>query len=326
MFLAIALSSTLISSDSLVTPLETGGLSYERMYTTWEEVVVHRKKANLAGFGSVATFKNDGGFTLEFRIYGDSSAQHSQWMRLEKLLNESLEWIDRTASSHLDTMTGTSDEVFQLAAMDTSWNEIQRIAQQDSLEAQRHISISDTYQQVDVTPSIATSKNDLQVDQAGNPEMVETPANNTGIISRDLPHSETTFTEGMEPPVNHTPTSNPAPISKKEPVNTVTPITPAQKIPAKPSVETKPDIKNMVAKSESHPFGEQANFAIIFASFSEEENAQRYLQRVQSTHPKAKVWFIRGMYRIGQGATTFPGSELRGIQSSYPKAWVVPLR
>lgn len=329
MFLAFALASSLHGADSLVAPVETGGLAYERLYASWTEVVTDRKKANRAGFGSIASSVDSEGFTLEFRIYGDSTAQYGQWKRLERLLDEPLDWVDRTTTIWDGDLNGLTNDLFILPKDDTVAVALLEIAHQDSLEAQRHISISDSYQLVEAvatsSPVIQILEKEVALDSKPISTPTETPSS-TNIQTATTGTTNTPdFIEPAPPPSARQETS--AILPKREIVVVNEPNIPVQKTSTRPVTDPASQVaKKTGIESSSHPFGEQANYAIIFASFSEEENALRYLHRLQSSYPNAKVWFIREMYRVGLGAAAYPSAELRRVKGTYPKAWVVPLR
>jgi cell division protein FtsN len=346
MILPIALAALSLGPDSLVTPLPTGGLTYEHVFTSWTEVVGYRQKANLAGFGSVANELETGTYIVEFRIYGDSSAQTSQANRLEKLLNEPLVYVDRTTVYILPSV----DTGEELAEVDEVPMDMEAIARKDSLHAVRHIAISDEHRRVAVDPAGDVQQDSNALDLESMDARVEIqsmePLEGETNLEVSSPMQKTSVPEAEpeqpSPPVQkekpalapEKPAERPASQANgaNEPVvpvkkNTTAPSIPVEKAVNMPEKANKPSkVASQPTQTDlTHPFQDGVTHVIVLGSFGNRDYAENYQLKALVDHPSAKIWLVKGMYRVGIGYPYYPGNALKELKVDWPKAWVCPL-
>lgn len=346
MILPLAIAALSMGPDSLVSPVSTGGLSYAHTFESWTEVMAFRQKANLAGFGSISSIQDSGTYLVEFRIYGDSIAQNSQWRRLERLLNEPLAYEDRTPVYFLP-IESVAVEVIE--PVEPSMD-LEAIAREDSLHAVRHMAISDEHRRIDLNPAGVPQSEENTLDLVSKQQEAETP-----ILEPLQPQS---LEEVLNPvqeasePVAKVEQPSPA-VQKDTPVHapktpavrtsvqaqssteSVIPAeknTPAPRIPVEKAVnrQAKPTNSSGAFSEETqsdlaHPFQEGVTHVIVLGSFGNRDYAEKYQKKALEDHPTAKIWLVKGMYRVGIGYPYYPGNALKEVKADWPKAWVCPL-
>lgn len=339
MILPLALAALSLGPDSLVTPLPTGGLTYEHVFTTWTEVMGYRQKANLAGFGSIAFELDSGTYVVEFRIYGDSLAQASQWRRLEKLLDEPLVYEDRTPIYVLSSIEPGEE----LAEMDEVPIDMEAVAQEDSLHAVRHMAISDEHRRVEMDPTenpLKGSMDALVETQRMEPLTAQSnldisnPTQNASIPEAEPEQPSSPVHEEKPAPTPKTSadrtasqasgTNEPAVPVKKNTTSPRIPVEKAVNIPEKPN--SPPKVASQPTQTDlTHPFQDGVTHVIVLGSFGNRDYAEKYQLKALVDHPSAKIWLVKGMYRVGIGYPYYPGNALKELKTDWPKAWVCPL-
>jgi cell division protein FtsN len=336
MILPIALAALSLGPDSLVTPLPIGGLTYEHVFASWTEVVGYRQKANKAGFGSVSIAGDSGTYAVEFRIYGDSAAQVNQWNRLEKLLNESLVYGDRTPV-YLLPIVDVEEEIAELGedAVD-----MEALAREDSLQAVRHIAISDEYKRVQMDPNEVQQQESMALEQESMVTRDEVQsidalsAQSSLEVSNPMQEPSVPEAEPMQQPTTPIVKEKPAPAPNTPAVRPSTEVTstPASRIPVEKAVNmpTKPKTTSAPSATSAptdltHPFQDGVTHVIVLGSFGNRDYAENYQLKALVDHPSAKIWLVKGMYRVGIGYPYYPGNALKELKVDWPKAWVCPL-
>jgi len=285
------------------------------IYASWQEVLLAREAANLAGFGSISHQLEDGTYALEYVFKGTKKTATSQLERLNKVLGENLELYVPPRKTLLEKSakisSGTLNE-----------NQKQGIA----------INVSANFEKIpleSISQEPSTGINQESSEDIPEPHDVlnKESVSSTASKKLDLKQPQTASEESTR--LSEAETNAPKLEGKGEnPVSSLeSTLTPSRK---KNVQEKSAPIKKEASKQTSndsetqpHKTREEPLYAIVFGSFKNKRNAINRRDALIAQGFKAKIFEYENYHRVGIEYEEYPGKALRNFKKEGIQCWLL---
>lgn len=347
--LAVALSLTQIQDtcviDSNSAYTRAHHLACAGNFNTWDEVIDFRHIANKEGFGSTAIIQPDSSYQLSFVLFGDSSAVHSQWIRLNELLGLNLglrkPTVGEVKPEENIVINSLPPRVPIVKLNVSAWDQRVLITEPPALLLQKDtITIVNSAQLVESVRDSAfvpyqndslvieeESLTTLDSDQTDNEvqlEVKDTIVVQGVVTSTDVSNFDETkatnndlvLVEIVEAePILSEPTRDQAIINDQVEESVLNSQSPSED-------QTYGSIEEEVIQDKD-PF---TNYLIVFGSYGDRQSALKHRNELQSEEISAVIKPHKSYFRVGVYYDYYPKKELAEFKKSHAPCWVATIK